>query len=424
MKRPHSARRHLLLSAGSTLLLGLFSGKAWSANVIAVRIWPASAYTRVTLEHDTEGLRYTTQLLANPQRFVVDLEGTLVNPALRDLTARLTPSDPFIKTIRVGQYQPRTVRVVFELKQEVAPQVFSLPAIAQYQHRLVLDLYPTVDEDPLLTFLANIEKERAVPPSVARAPELRDPAAAPTPADRKPIVSRLVTIALDPGHGGEDPGAIGQRGTVEKHVVLSIAQRLKQLIDQEPNMRAYLTRSGDYFVPLNTRVQRARRIQADLFVSIHADAWISPTARGSSVFALSDKGASSSAARWMANKENSADMIGGLNIRHKDRGVAEVLLDMSTTAQIKDSLQLGRAVLTEIGSVNRLHKPRVEQAGFAVLKAPDIPSILVETAFISNPEEEARLTDEAYQDEMAQALMAGIRRYFKANPPLAKSRIM
>ena len=424
MKRPHSARRHLLLSAGSTLLLGLFSGKARSASVIAVRIWPASAYTRVTLEHDTEGLRYTTQLLTNPQRFVVDLEGTLVNPALRDLTARLTPSDPFIKTIRVGQYQPRTVRIVFELKQEVAPQVFSLPAIAQYQHRLVLDLYPTVDEDPLLTFLANIEKERAVPPSVARAPELRDPAASPTPADRKPIVSRLVTIALDPGHGGEDPGAIGQRGTFEKHVVLSIAQRLKQFIDQEPNMRAYLTRSGDYFVPLNTRVQRARRVQADLFVSIHADAWISPTARGSSVFALSDKGASSSAARWMANKENSADMIGGLNIRHKDRGVAEVLLDMSTTAQIKDSLQLGKAVLTEIGSVNRLHKPRVEQAGFAVLKAPDIPSILVETAFISNPEEEARLIDEAYQDEMAQALMAGIRRYFKANPPLAKSRMM
>ena len=229
---------------------------------------------------------------------------------------------------------------------------------------------------------------------------------------------------MDPGHGGEDPGAIGQRGTFEKHVVLSIAQRLKQFIDQAPNMRAYLTRSGDYFVPLNTRVQRARRVQADLFVSIHADAWISPTARGSSVFALSDKGASSSAARWMANKENSADMIGGLNIRHKDRGVAEVLLDMSTTAQIKDSLQLGKAVLTEIGSVNRLHKPRVEQAGFAVLKAPDIPSILVETAFISNPEEEARLIDEAYQDEMAQALMAGIRRYFKANPPLAKSRMM
>jgi N-acetylmuramoyl-L-alanine amidase len=316
------------------------------------------------------------------------------------------------------------VRIVFELKQDVAPQVFSLPAIAQYQHRLVLDLYPTADEDPLLTFLESIEKERAEPPSVARAPELRDPAAARLPGDRKPVVSRLVTIALDPGHGGEDPGAIGQRGTYEKSVVLAIAQRLKQLIDDEPNMRAYLTRSGDYFVPLQTRVQRARRVQADLFVSIHADAWISPTARGSSVFALSEKGASSSAARWMANKENSADMIGGLNIRHKDRSVAEMLLDMSTTAQIKDSLQLGKAVLTEIGSVNRLHKPRVEQAGFAVLKAPDIPSILVETAFISNPDEEARLLDDSYQNEMAEALMAGIRRYFKANPPLAKSRMM
>ena len=202
MKRPHSARRHLLLSAGSTLLLGLFSGKARSASVIAVRIWPASAYTRVTLEHDTEGLRYTTQLLTNPQRFVVDLEGTLVNPALRDLTARLTPSDPFIKTIRVGQYQPRTVRIVFELKQEVAPQVFRLPAIAQYQHRLVLDLYPTVDEDPLLTFLANIEKERAVPPAVARAPELRDPAASPQLRTGGAVAADLALVIVTPAKAG------------------------------------------------------------------------------------------------------------------------------------------------------------------------------------------------------------------------------
>ena len=424
MNRARQGRRRILLAAGSSLLLSVMSGQAQAARMVAVRIWPARAYTRVTLEHDTEGLSYTTALLHHPLRFVVDLNDTVLNPALRDLTARLTTTDPFIKTIRVGQYQPRTVRIVFELKQDVAPQVFSLPAIAQYQHRLVLDLYPTADEDPLLTFLESIEKERAEPPSVARAPELRDPAAARLPGDRKPVVSRLVTIALDPGHGGEDPGAIGQRGTYEKNVVLAIAQRLKQLIDDEPNMRAYLTRSGDYFVPLQTRVQRARRVQADLFVSIHADAWISPTARGSSVFALSEKGASSSAARWMANKENSADMIGGLNIRHKDRSVAEMLLDMSTTAQIKDSLQLGKAVLTEIGSVNRLHKPRVEQAGFAVLKAPDIPSILVETAFISNPDEEARLLDDSYQNEMAEALMAGIRRYFKANPPLAKSRMM
>jgi N-acetylmuramoyl-L-alanine amidase len=237
-------------------------------------------------------------------------------------------------------------------------------------------------------------------------------------------VDRLVTIALDAGHGGEDPGAIGKRGTYEKDIVLSIARRLKRVIDDEPNMRAYLTRDGDYFVPLHVRVQRARRIQADLFVSIHADAWISPTARGSSIYALSDKGASSAAARWMANKENSADLVGGLNIRHKERAVAEVLLDMSTTAQIKDSLRLGRAMLQEIRGINTLHKNQVEQAGFAVLRAPEIPSVLVETAFISNPDEEAKLKDEDYQEQMAQALLAGIRRYFRANPPLAKSRMM
>jgi N-acetylmuramoyl-L-alanine amidase len=234
----------------------------------------------------------------------------------------------------------------------------------------------------------------------------------------------LVTIALDPGHGGEDPGAIGRRGTYEKDVVLSIARRLKKRIDDEPNMRAYMTRNGDYFVPLHVRVQRARRVQADLFISIHADAWISPTARGSSVYALSQKGASSAAARWMANKENSADLVGGVNIRHQDRLVAEVLLDMSTTAQIKDSLQLGQALLQEIGGINALHKSRVEQAGFAVLRAPDIPSVLVETAFISNPDEELRLRDTRYQEQMADALMEGVRRYFRANPPLAKSRMM
>ena len=273
-----------------------------------------------------------------------------------------------------------------------------------------------------MSFLATYEKERAISPSVTRAPDMTDPSA---PREiRQAVVNRLVTIALDAGHGGEDPGAIGKRGTYEKDIVLSIARRIKKLIDQEPNMRAYLTRDGDYFVPLHTRVQKARRVQADLFVSIHADAWVSPTARGSSVYALSEKGASSSAARWMANKENSADLIGGLNIRHKDRTVAETLLDMSTTAQIKDSLKLGQSVLKEIGGINTLHKAKVEQAGFAVLRAPEIPSILVETAFISNPDEELRLKDEAYQDQMAVALTAGIRGYFLANPPLSKSKMM
>lgn len=417
-------RRTVLLTAGATLLLGVRSGPANAAQIVAVRAWPAKDYTRVTIEHNEEGLKYSTQILQNPLRFVVDLEDTVLSDRLKELAAKIADNDPFIQTVRVGQYQPRVVRLVFALKQEINPQVFSLPAVAQYQHRLVLDFYPTTTEDPLLTFLATYEKERALPPSVARAPEMSDPQAPATGPDRKPVVSRLVTIALDAGHGGEDPGAIGKRGTYEKDVVLSIARRLKRLIDQEPNMRAYLTRDGDYFVPLHVRVQKARRVQADLFVSIHADAWISPTARGSSVYALSEKGASSSAARWMANKENSADLIGGVNIRHQDRAVAEVLLDMSTTAQIKDSLQLGQAVLQEIGGINRLHKTRVEQAGFAVLRAPDIPSILVETAFISNPEEEARLRDDDYQHQMGAALVAGIKRYFRANPPLAKSRMM
>ena len=363
-------RRQVLIGAGGTLLLSLVAQPSMAAQVIGIRLWPAPAYTRITIEHEPEGLVYSTQLLKEPLRFVLDLEGVTLNSALRELTARVTNNDPFIRAIRVAQFQPRVVRLVFELKQDINPQVFSLPAVAQYQARLVMDLYPIVDEDPLFHFLATLERERAVPPGVARSPELSDPSQSRSTAraDRKPVVSRLVTIALDPGHGGEDPGAIGKRGTFEKDVVLSIARRLKQLIDEEPNMRAYLTRDGDYFVPLHMRVRRARRVQADLFVSIHADAWISPNARGSSVYALSEKGASSSAARWMANRENSADLIGGLNIRHKDPSVAEMLLDMSTTAQIKDSLKLGRAMLTEIGGVNGLHKPRVEQAGFAVLR--------------------------------------------------------
>lgn len=419
-------RRSVLLAGGATLLIGVRPALgASSANVIAVRIWPAADYTRVAIEHDTEGLKYSTQALADPPRFVVDLHGTVLNEKLKELIARVATDDPYVGAVRVGQFQPDTVRIVFDLKQAVKPQVFSLPAIAQYQQRVVIDLYPEVDADPLMKFLANYEKERATPPAVARAPEMSDPAKASPPSlVRKPVVNRLVTIALDPGHGGEDPGAIGKRGSYEKDIVLSIARRLKKRIDEEPNMRAYLTRSGDYFVPLHIRVQKARRVQADLFISIHADAWVSPTARGSSVYALSEKGASSAAARWMANKENSADLVGGVNIRHQDRLVAEVLLDMSTTAQIKDSMKLGQAMLQEIGGINALHKSRVEQAGFAVLRAPDIPSVLVETAFISNPDEERKLRDQHYQEQMADALMEGIRRYFRANPPLAKSRMM
>lgn len=235
---------------------------------------------------------------------------------------------------------------------------------------------------------------------------------------------RMVTIVLDPGHGGEDPGAIGRGGSHEKNVTLQVARRLKAKIDAEPNMRSMLTRDGDFFIPLHHRVQKARRVKADLFVSVHADAFIKPTARGSSVFVLSENGASSSAARWLAQRENSADLIGGVNLDVKDPHLARTLLDLSQTATLNDSMKLGRSVLGELGGINTLHKEHVEQAGFAVLKAPDIPSILIETAFISNPEEERRLNDDAYQDKMAEAILRGIKGYLAKNPPLAKSKLV
>jgi N-acetylmuramoyl-L-alanine amidase len=233
----------------------------------------------------------------------------------------------------------------------------------------------------------------------------------------------MVTIVIDPGHGGEDPGAKGRGGTHEKDVTLAIARRLKARIDLEPGMRAILTRDGDYFIPLAQRVIKARRVQADLLVSVHADAFVQPHARGSSVFALSERGATSAAARWLAKRENESDLIGGVNLGIKDPVLARTLLDLSQTAAINDSLKLGKAVLGELGDINRLHKTSVEQAGFAVLKAPDIPSILVETAFISNPEEEKRLKDSAYQEKIANAVLGGIRRYLAANPPLARTRL-
>jgi N-acetylmuramoyl-L-alanine amidase len=314
------------------------------------------------------------------------------------------------------------VRLVFDLKEEVQPQVFTLDPVGEYKHRLIFDLYPQTPSDPI----AELLKKGSTPPSVFEKPpvELPDTAKATEDDDKDgQKLTRLVTIAIDPGHGGEDPGAVGRGGNCEKNVVLSIARRLKARLEQQANVRVMLTRDGDYFVPLNVRVQKARKVQADLFVSIHADAFVEPTARGSSVFALSEKGASSTAARWLANKENAADLIGGINIRSKNQHLASVLLDLSTTAQINDSLKLAKSVLGEIGTINRLHKAQVEQAGFAVLKAPDIPSILVETAFISNPEEEARLSDENYQDQMADALMRGIRKYLIKHPSLTRNRL-
>jgi N-acetylmuramoyl-L-alanine amidase len=509
----HNWRRRQILRAGaSTLVLGLVAPRlAMASSVLGVRVWPARDYTRVTIESD-QPLQNAQQLLQGPDRLVVDLSGLDLDQALKDLVSKITPNDPQISSVRVGQYQPHVVRMVFDLKGSVKPQVFTLPPVGAYKYRLVFDLYPAVAPDPLMDLLAQTEhkqqtlnEENGVPPATLSGPGTTPPIAdnseaffdryaqngggssntapraqahvAPTPS--APIIAgkpatpaaplapptalarnkggnssnstarnqdsddaggddtyafstpkssksntvRLLTVAVDPGHGGEDPGAIGGSGTYEKHVALDIAKKLRAKIDAQPNMRAMMTRDADFFVPLNVRVQKARRVGADLFVSIHADAFTTPEAKGSSVFALSEHGASSAAARWMANKENSSDQIGGINIKSADATVNRALFDMSTTAQIRDSMRYGNFVLNEIGGINKLHKGSVEQAGFAVLKAPDIPSILVETAFISNPDEERRLNDDAYRDKMADAIMSGIKRYFAANPPLAKNRM-
>jgi len=459
-------RRAALRRMGALVLAFGASGLAHAVAIVAVRVWPAAAYTRVTIESDA-ALATRHFVTEGPTRLVVDIEGLELDGALRELVGRVQPDDPFIASVRVGQPQPRTVRLVLDLKQPVSPQVFTLAPVAAYRHRLVFDLYPTQERDPLLALvrekeaaekraaqslqqgapgsaqqmldelIARIEQRAtpdialsspapaatAIPPAHAASAVQQTPAPPPpaTAAERR-RAERLVIVALDPGHGGEDPGAVGPTGLREKDVVLAIALQLRDRLNAMPGTRVMLTRDGDYFVPLRERVRKARQVQADLFVSIHADAFLNREARGASVFALSVDGASSSAARWMAERENAADQVGGINLAVKDAQVLRAMADMSTTAQIKDSLKLGREVLERIGQVGRLHKPRVEQAGFAVLKAPDIPSILVETAFISNPEEEDKLRDPAYRRQIVEALAAGIGRYFSRNPPLARQR--
>jgi len=465
----HGIKRRSLLQGGTLALLLGSADIAWGASIVAVRVWPAAAYTRVTIESDT-ALKTVPIFVANPPRLAVDIEGIDLNPALKELVGKVRSDDPYITGVRVGQFANKTVRLVLDLRRMVKPQVFNLQPVktgnTQYQHRLVLDLYPSEVADPLEALIVdklnggtsyNAPSMTATPMSppasklgthadpvgdlMAKpnaASELPTPAASAASAPITTAASvnqnqsgeRFIIVALDPGHGGEDPGAIGPSGTREKEVVLKIAHRLRDRINNTTiktkngnlPMRAYLTRDADYFVPLQQRVEKARRVQADLFISIHADAFQTPDAKGASVFALSDGAASSAAAKWMAKQENRADLIGGLNIKTQDAAVQRALLDMSTTAQIKDSLKLGSAMLGQIKHIGKLHKGRVEQAGFAVLKAPDIPSVLVETAFISNPEEEKRLVSPQYQNDLADALMKGIERYFSRNPPLAKTR--
>ena len=456
MNKHNHQRRQLLQASGVVLLLGRVQ-LAWGASILAVRVWPAVEYTRVTIESDTL-LKVTHTFVANPPRLAVDIEGIELNDALRELVGKVRNDDPFITGVRIGQFTPTVVRLVLDLRQPAKPQVFTLAPVqagqSNFQHRLVLDLYPSQEADPLEALIAErlmgdkpttgkdalgemIASHQKpptgvspTPPSVLpvpTAPPVAVPSTNEKPADK---TDRFVVVALDPGHGGEDPGAIGPKGTREKDVVLQIAKLLQERINKtvlktkrgDLPLRAFLTRDADFFLPLHVRVQKAQKVQADLFISLHADAFFTPQARGASVFALSQGAATSAAARWMANKENGADAIGGLNIKVQDQHVQRALLDMSTTAQINDSLKLGNEMLGQIRRVGKLHKPQVEQAGFAVLKAPDIPSLLVETAFISNPEEEALLINPAYQNQLADALMRGIENYFLRNPPLARNR--
>jgi len=425
------------------------SGAHAAIAVNSARVWPAQDYTRLTLE-SRQAIRHNMFTVSDPERLVIDLEDVEPGSALNELAKLIGNDDPYIASVRVGRFKPGVVRLVLDLKSEVKPQLFVLKPVGEYGYRLVLDVYPAQPLDPLMALL---EKPQTPIPEATSAPAATMQAAEESPApkelptgeksdlaakpatgktDMQPPVeppknvpelrARTLIIAIDAGHGGEDPGARGKKGSYEKNVTLAIARKVKALVDDTPNMRGVLIRDGDYFIPLIGRVAKARKVNADLFVSIHADAFIKPDARGSSVFALSEHGATSAAARWLAKKENEADLIGGVNIAVKDPYLARTLLDLSQTATINDSMKLAKHVLNELGDINDLHRGQVEQAGFAVLKSPDIPSILVETAFISNPSEERRLNDENYQEKLANAILGGVKRYFAQNPALSKPK--
>ena len=436
-----------ILNRRAALVLLALLGSPWvhAVQLTDARLWPSPDYTRLTLEAP-QSIAFKYFKLANPERLVLDMEGVERSAALNELAAKIGVDDPYVASVRIGLNRPGVMRLVLELKTPIKPSLFQLKPLGEYGHRLVVDLYPEQPPDALAQLgLGKKPEPTPVPvPAVIDTPgpkfssEDAVPAAPPAvdkaspapiaPSDPvksanalKRIASHMTIVAIDAGHGGEDPGARGATGLLEKHITLAIAKRVKAKIDQEPNMRGVLVRESDYFVPLAGRVNKARGFKADLFISIHADAFIRPEARGSSVFALSEHGATSAAARWLAKKENAADLIGGINIDVKDPFLKRTLIDLSQTATINDGLKLARLVLNEIGEINTLHKNEVEQAGFAVLKAPDIPSILVETAFISNPEEERRLNDDAYQDKLANAIVTGVKSYLAKQPP--KTRI-
>ena len=402
-------------------ILLVITNNAYSKNDIhAVRIWPAQEYTRITIE-SIKPLNNDQMILKNPERVVIDLKDIAINDVIKMLPSQLSVNDPNINKIRVAQFTPNVTRIVIDLKGEARVKIFSLKPIKPYKERLVIDLYPE-NNDSIAILLSQIEKKENSINSVAKnsTDEIIKTKKF-LPREKKKI--NQIIVAIDAGHGGEDPGAIGKRGTLEKVITLQISKKLKALIDKEINMKAVLIRDGDYYVPLAARVKKARKIKANIFISIHADAFTRRSVSGSSVFALSERGATSAFAKLIANKENESDLIGGVSIDDKDPLLAKTLLDLSQSATVDDSIKLGNHVLNKVKLVNNLHKKYVEQAGFAVLKAPDIPSILVETAFLSNPTEENNLRSKSYQNKLAKSILKGIKSYLRTKPSIASSSL-
>jgi len=407
------------------LMWAIFPNHIFAKNSIeSARVWPAREYTRVTLE-SLKPISNDQMILKNPDRLVIDLHDIELNDDLKNLSTKILSSDPNIKQIRVAKFNNQVSRVVIELRAESKINIFSLKPAGGYKHRLVIDVYPRVDE--LMALIQDKEKKDITtpkkeiilsPPSETK----KEKALQETPSSQSnKSPTKKIVIAIDAGHGGEDSGARGASGSLDKNITLSIARKLKKEIDNDEQIRAVLTRDDDYFVPLHGRVMKARKLKADIFVSIHADAFTNPDAKGSSVFALSESGATSASARYLANKENESDLIGGVSLDDKDPMLAKTLLDLSQSATINDSVKLGNFVLDQLRDINDLHKSSVEQAGFAVLKSPDIPSILVETAFISNPKEEQILNNDEHQEILAKNILIGIKKYLSSNPNIAKN---
>lgn len=407
------------------ILWAIFPHHIFAKNLIeSARVWPAREYTRVTIE-SLKSISNDQMILKNPDRLVIDLHDIELNDVLKNLSTKILSSDPNIKQIRVAKFNSQVSRVVIELRAESKINIFSLKPAGGYKHRLVIDVYPRVDEinaliqDKEKKDVTPTQKENIVlsPPETKKEKIIQE---APSSQVQKSTTKKIV-IAIDAGHGGEDSGARGASGSLEKNITLSIARKLKKEIDNDEQLRAVLTRDDDYFVPLRGRVIKARKLKADIFVSIHADAFTNPDAKGSSVFALSESGATSASARYLANKENESDLIGGVSLDDKDPMLAKTLLDLSQSATINDSVKLGNFVLDQLRDINDLHKSNVEQAGFAVLKSPDIPSILIETAFISNPKEEQALNNDEHQEILAKNILIGIKKYLSSNPNIAKN---